>query len=143
MLQSDAGDTQQLPQIIIDAAYYNQLLDLAYGAMLRAPNVAGCLLEEVDRAEVVPSDKVPASVVNMGSEVTYRDNSTGGEETVTLVFPKDADISKRRISVLTPIGAALIGLSEGARFDWTTRDGKLRALTIMKVSAAPMPDAGK
>lgn len=86
MLQSDAGDNYQLPQIIIDAAYYNQLLDLAYGAMLRAPKVAGSLLEEVDRALVVPSDKVPATVVNMGSQVIYRDNSTGAEETVTLVF---------------------------------------------------------
>jgi regulator of nucleoside diphosphate kinase len=125
---------QNLPQPIIDSAYYDPLLNLAYDAMDKIPDVASRLASEVERATVMPHEEVPPQVVNIGSEVTYRDNTTGREETVILVFPKDADIAQRRISVLTPIGAALIGLKEGDTLNWTTRTGDERLLTVIKVT---------
>lgn len=63
-------------------------------------------------------------MVAIGRAVTYRDETTGQEKTVTPVFPEKADIACSRISVLTPIGVALIGLAEGASLHWDTRDGK-------------------
>jgi regulator of nucleoside diphosphate kinase len=79
---------------------------------------------------------MPSHVVNVGSEVTFRDNTTGRVQTVILVLPKEANIAERRVSVLTPIGAALIGLAEGASIDWSTRDGEARLLTVLQVTAA-------
>ena len=73
-------------------------------------------------------------VVAIGRAVTYRDESTGQEKTVAPVFPEDADIARGRISILTPIGVALIGLAEGASLHWDTRDGKRRVLTVLHVT---------
>jgi regulator of nucleoside diphosphate kinase len=55
-------------------------------------------------------------------------------QTVTLVLPGEADIAERKVSVLTPIGAALIGLAQGASIDWETRDGESRELTVLQVA---------
>ena len=89
---------------------------------------------EVARATVVPSGEMPADIVNIGSEVAFRDETTGRERTVTVVMPPDADIARGRVSVLTPIGAALIGLRTGASISWETRDGEERRLTVLRVS---------
>ena len=69
----------------------------------------------------------------MGSTVTYRDESTRQERTVTLVYPEEADIAKMRVSVMTPIGVALLGLAEGASFYWDTRENQRRLLTVLSV----------
>jgi regulator of nucleoside diphosphate kinase len=69
----------------------------------------------------------------MGSEVEFRDDGSGKSQTVTLVYPGDADISQRRISVLTPVGTALIGLSMGDSITFETRTGDLRRLTVLQV----------
>ena len=125
------------PPIVIDADYIDRLRDLAFAAMERNPEVGDRLLQEIERAEVRPSAEMPPHVVNVGSKVTFRDNTTGREQTVILVLPKDANIAERRVSVITPIGAALIGLAEGASIDWATRDGASRELTVLQVSARP------
>ena len=57
-------------------------------------------------------------------------------QTAELVFPKDADISRQRISVLTPVGAALLGLSAGQSIEWAARDGRVRRLSVIAVQAA-------
>jgi regulator of nucleoside diphosphate kinase len=69
----------------------------------------------------------------MGSRVRFRDDVTGQERTLTLAYPEDADISSGRISVLTPVGAALIGLSVGQSIEWETASGGLRSLTVLEV----------
>ena len=76
------------------------------------PDLISVLTEELERAHVV-SDGRPSQTVCMGSDVEFRDDSTGKVQTVTLVYPSDADISQRKISILTPVGTALIGLSAG------------------------------
>ena len=96
------------------------------------PDVASVLTEELERAHVL-ADGHPAQTVCMGSEVRFRDDSTGTVQTATLVYPDNADISHRRISVLTPVGAALVGLSAGSSITWETRSGELRRLTVLEV----------
>ena len=76
---------------------------------------------------------MPYNVIRIGSLVTYRDENTKQEHTVSLTWPLDADISKAQISVATPVGAALIGLSENAIIDWETNKGELRYLTVLNV----------
>lgn len=122
-----------LPTVVIDEAYYDRLESLALGGMERSLAAAERLLEELERAEVLPSEQVPANVVNIGSKVIYRDEDTGQNHSAVLVFPGEADISQQRISVLTPVGAALIGLSEGQSINWLSRDGKERRLTVLEV----------
>ena len=123
------------PPVVIDAAHVGTLMRFASAAMSRAPDVADRLLQEIERARVVPSDEIPRQVVNIGSEVTFREDAIGREQTVTLVLPPDADISAGRVSVVTPIGAALIGLAEGSSIRWQARDGEIREMTIVRVRA--------
>jgi regulator of nucleoside diphosphate kinase len=78
---------------------------------------------ELDRAEVVAAAEVPADVVTMHSVVRVRDLDSGVRVDYRLVFPADADIERRRISVLAPIGTALIGYRAGDRIEWTTPGG--------------------
>ena len=109
------------------------LADLALAAEARIPQVSKLLLEEIDRAHIHTAKRIPADVVTMRSTVEFRDEETGQTRSVQLVFPADADISAGRVSILTPVGAGLIGLREGQSIVWPDRDGHERALTIVKV----------
>jgi regulator of nucleoside diphosphate kinase len=122
------------PNVIIDAAQYERLAGLARDAAKRIPDVGEQLLEEVERAEVVPTDRLPPDVVTVGSEVTFTDSATGRQQTLQLTFPSQANLKERRVSVLTPAGAALIGLSVGQSIDWEMSDGSIRRLTVVSVS---------
>ena len=126
----------QKPPLVIDAAHSERLEDLAYRAMQQAPAVARQLLEEVQRAEVRPAGELPHNVVTIGSRVTFRDDA-GVAQTVRLVFPQNADITEGRVSILTPIGVALIGLAEGQTITWETPEGKVRHLTAVDVVQVP------
>jgi regulator of nucleoside diphosphate kinase len=120
----------EMPSIIVSTADQRLLTQLALDFLNRSPDVAAELLAEMERAEVV--DLVPANVVRMGSIVTFSDDE-GREKQVTLVFPGKADIGAGRVSILTPIGTALIGLGEGQSIAWTTRDSRQRSLTVISV----------
>jgi regulator of nucleoside diphosphate kinase len=122
------------PRITLTADDHERLSQLARAAATAMPDQAAVLSEELERADVL-ADGRPERTVCMGSEVAFRDDSTGKVETVTLVYPGDADISRRRISVLTPIGTALIGLAVGDSISWETRSGELRLLTVLHVDA--------
>jgi len=125
-------DKATKPRIRLSAEDYERLSQLAHAASHAMPDLVPVLTEELERAHVV-ADGRPEHTVCMGSEVAFRDDSTGKVETVTLVYPGDADISRRRISVMTPIGTALIGLSVGDSIPWETRSGELRLLTVLDV----------
>ena len=79
---------------------------------------------------------MPPNVVGIGSTVRYRDNATGQETSVNLVYPEDADIGQQRVSVMTPIGVALLGLAEDASIFWDTLGGQRRTLTVIEVKQA-------
>jgi regulator of nucleoside diphosphate kinase len=79
------------------------------------------LADEIGRARVLAKGKHPEHIVCMNSEVEFRDDTTGRVQRVTLVYPEEADISQRKVSVLTPVGTALIGLRNGHSITWETR----------------------
>jgi regulator of nucleoside diphosphate kinase len=128
--------TRTQPRVVIDRAYLDRLESLAYSLTRGAPALADHLLEELVRASIVDSAKMPPNVVTIGNAATYRDETTGREQTVILVFPGEADIALGRVSVLTPIGVALLGLAEGASFSWDTLQGETRRLTVTRVARA-------
>jgi regulator of nucleoside diphosphate kinase len=121
------------PRIILTSADYEKLSVFANAAANTMPEVAAELAEELDRAHVLSPGRHPVDTVCMGCEVDFRDDVTGRIQTVILVYPNEADISKGRISVLTPIGTALIGLPVGKSIDWTTRNGESKRLTVLQV----------
>ena len=121
------------PPVTINEADYERLHSMANFFMERNPDASERLLEEIGRAEIRAPNNMPPNVVTMGSHVTYRDETTGKSQSVYLVWPFEADIERKRISVLTPVGAALIGLAEGASIDWEANSGEIRHLTILKV----------
>ncbi len=129
---------RSVPNIVVSDADCDRLTDLATASLERLPDVAEELLSEMERAKVVSEDEVPADVVRMGSTVTFRsDAGTDGEQhelTEMLVYPADEDSDANKLSVMTPVGAALIGLAVGQSIAWTARDGRKHRLTVVKVS---------
>jgi regulator of nucleoside diphosphate kinase len=94
------------------------------------------LAKEVARAKVVSAQKVPSDVVTMNSKVRLRDLESGAELTYTLVFPSDADIAEGAISVLAPVGTALLGYATGDDVEWPVPAGT-RRLRIEEVLYQP------
>ena len=123
-----------LPPIVITTEEARRLSALAECSMELFPRVAHFLACEVDRASVVPDDCDLRGVVRMGSQVRYCDDRTGDVRDVVLVYPHEADIALKRISVLTPVGAALIGLSVGQAIKFQTPGHQQRSLTVLGVS---------
>ena len=91
------------------------------------------LEKELQRAKRVPLEELPAEVVALNREVTVVDLADNTEETYRLVLPAKADVSRQRISVLAPIGAALLGYREGDQIDWPVPGGR-RRLRIKQVT---------
>ena len=121
------------PKIVISSSRLTELESLSEKIVRRDPELAEQLIEELGRARIVTPSRLRPDVVDLGRQFTYRDETAGKDHSVTLVLPQDADISNGRISVMTPIGIALIGLAEGAMFHWETRNGHRRELKILKV----------
>ena len=121
------------PPITLFEAEADALFDLACAARDKPQMSAALLLEELSRAEVCGRDSLPADVVTMQSKVVFLDEDSGEEHSVRLVYPGDADIRQGRVSVLTPVGAALIGLRRGTFIDWPNRLGASRRLRIIEV----------
>jgi len=121
-----------MPAIIVSAADQERLVGVAMAALGRTPDAAEELLAEMDRATVLAADAVPVNVVRMGSTVTYT-TADGWTRRVTLVFGGEADIAMDRISILTPVGTALIGLTVGQSVAFATRDGRQLELTVLAV----------
>jgi regulator of nucleoside diphosphate kinase len=119
--------------------------------MEKHPTTAEFLAREIDRAEIIPADRSVSddisglrrkvNLVTMQSEVTFIDDISGEKRKVVLVYPEDADVDAGKISILTPVGAALIGLSTGQSIEFQTPSGGWRSLTVIAVwSHWPMPD---
>jgi regulator of nucleoside diphosphate kinase len=124
---------EKRPPIAIDVNHFARLSALS--SLTSGPMMEVCeyLREELDRAHVLPTEKLRPDIVSLGSEVEFRDEQTGKVQEIILVYPFDADIARRRISVLTPVGAALLGLSVNHTISFHTRTGERRELTVLKV----------
>jgi regulator of nucleoside diphosphate kinase len=92
---------------------------------------------ELERANIVESTAVPANVVTMNSTVEYVDEQTGKVNEVTLVYPRDADIAQRKVSVLAPIGSALLGLSVDQSLPWPLPDGRTTSVRVRAIPYQP------
>jgi len=126
--------TQTRPDIIIAREDHEQLTALALRALGRSPG-ANTLLEEVERAEIVPIAELPANVVGMNDTATFEYDGSR-YRSFQLVYPPAADFTNGRISVLTPVGAALIGLREGQTIWWPDHNGGVHRLTLIEVQPA-------
>lgn len=126
-------------QILISDIDHGRLTSLARALLDRAPETADELLSEMDRAVITDTAAMPADVVRMGSIVTVR--AEGGEtQRIMLVYPGEADIAENRISVLTPMGTALIGAATGQAVCWSSRGGRELSVTVEAVDTpAPGP----
>ena len=120
------------PPITISDTEKAALERLADAWSMRQPEVTDELMAEIDRAQIVPDARMRSDVVRMGSSLTYETES-GEARSISLVYPRDADIAEGRVSVLTPIGTALIGLSPGQSIEWQARDGRIHRLTVTRV----------
>ena len=135
--QTQGGSAiQAKPSITLTSHDYERLAGLARAAMASMPEVASFLADELDRARVLPEGHCAHKTVAMGSKVQFRDETTQTVQTVLLVYPGEADIAVGKVSVLTPIGTALIGLAEGQSILWQTRTGAAKRLTVLKVDGA-------
>ncbi|GEP07335.1 nucleoside diphosphate kinase regulator [Methylobacterium oxalidis] len=121
------------PRIKMTAEDHERLSGLATAAMDRMPDVAAALADELDRAQIIRDRRYSGGFVRMGCGVEFRDETTGRSQTVTLVYPREADIEQGKVSVMTPVGAALIGLSPGQAIDWETRSGVIKRLSVLDV----------
>ncbi len=92
---------------------------------------------ELDRANIVEPREIPPDVVTMNSMVTFKIESSDKEFSLTLVYPKDAGDSETKISVLAPVGSALLGLREGDEISWPKPGGGSLEVRILKVTYQP------
>jgi len=86
----------------------------------------GALRAELDRAKVVPSRKIPPDVITMNSTASLVDVETSEAEEYTLVFPQDADTDAGKVSVMAPLGTAMLGYRVGDVFEWDMPMGRIR-----------------
>lgn len=134
-----ATEIRSKPPITLSTDDYMRLSTLAHAARKRMPDLAADLADEIGRADVLANSTPPEHIVCMNCEVEFRDETTGKIQKITLVYPEDADISKRKVSVLTPVGTALIGLREGHSMTWETPSGEVRQLTVLTVGGQRVP----
>lgn len=128
---------QASPSIVLTARDSERLTAFAAVQNGQLADVCRILALEIERAMIVEPEKVPPDVVTMNTRVTVRDEGTGRTRVYTLVYPGDEDISIGNLSILTPVGTALIGLSEGETLAWTTRDGQEKELTVVEILYQP------
>lgn len=96
---------------------------------------AEALAAELDRAEIVDSHDLPKNVVSMNSTVRLFDEALGGEIVLTLVYPQD--VGEGKISIMAPVGSALLGMKVGQQIDWPLPSGNTTRLKVLEVLYQP------
>ena len=124
--------------VVINERDFDRLSGLVHSPRLRTTHASmvATLEQELGRGRVVPPTGVPRGVVTMNSRVRFRDLGTGEAETYTLVYPADADVEEAKLSVLAPLGAALLGATVGDVVECGTPGG-VRKLKIERVLYQP------
>lgn len=125
------------PKIVIsslDADRLEALLESLPGGSF--PGKAA-LEAELTRADIVEPDEIPSTTVTMNSRVRFRVMSSSEEFTLTLVYPRDMDGSSDRISILAPVGSALLGLSQGDEIEWPKPGGGNLQVRIEEIVYQP------
>jgi regulator of nucleoside diphosphate kinase len=94
------------------------------------------LREELDRATVLEPSEMPRNVVTMNSTVSFTGDEGGAPQRLTLVYPNAAG-KPGTVSILAPVGTALLGLAKGKHIDWPTPDGHKHRLTVLSIDYPP------
>ena len=123
--------------LIIKNSDYQRLLPLLRHS---AEELAEALEEELSRAEIVADQDLPPDAVALNARVTFCDVDAAKDTTVTLVFPDDANLAEQKLSVLSPVGVALLGLRTHGSIRWPVPNGKHRHLKIVSVTQNPAGD---
>lgn len=113
-----------------DLARLEALLDSPAASALPA---AAALSDELTRATVLTPAEMPAGIVKMHSRVECEDATTGDKHVLTLVYPREANVDEHKVSVLAPVGTALLGLSIGQSIDWDAPGGRKLKLRVTAV----------
>lgn len=122
------------PSIVVSSLDLDRLALLLDNVDRKQYPAASQLERELDRADVLEPADMPADVITMNSRARFVDETSGQEHEMTLVYPKDADGSADKVSILAPVGSALLGLSVGQTIDWPTPGGghtRIRVLAIV------------
>ena len=122
------------PDIVISSGDFDRLEALADSLTAAQESTRQALLGELARAEVVEASELPPTVVAMNSTVRFRIESSDEEFRLTLVYPRDAGKFPNTISVLTPVGMALLGMSAGGRIQWPRPDGEILEVRILSIA---------
>lgn len=138
---TDSRPSSPPPALIVSALDAARLEALLESSRWRGLPAAQALHEELLRAEVRTAGEMPADVVGMNSVVECEDEDTGKRYHLTLVYPHEADVATGRVSVLAPVGSALIGLSVGQHIDWEYPGGRPLHLKVIAVEPRAAPDA--
>jgi regulator of nucleoside diphosphate kinase len=125
------------PQIVLTSQDLERLETLLESLPANAVPGSAELLAELERAEIVEPEQIRPSVVTMNSTVRFSMDSSGQEFCLTLVYPKDVDASGEKISVLAPVGSALLGLSTGDEIEWPKPGGGTIKVRIKEIVYQP------
>jgi regulator of nucleoside diphosphate kinase len=123
--------------IILSRLDVERIESLLENPALRDSPAAERLRAEFDRAEIVEPKDMPADVVSMNSSADCVDEASNKHYTLTLVYPKDADADAGRVSVLAPVGSALLGLRVGQTIDWPGHGGRTLRLKVTAIQYQP------
>jgi regulator of nucleoside diphosphate kinase len=127
------GSTNMKPKIIVsshDLEQIERLIDSLPSTEVAAKTL---LLDELSRADIVAPHEVPPSVVTMNSTVRFKMEDSREGFCLTLVYPRDMGDGKDKISILTPVGSALLGLSVGSHITWPRPDGRMMKIQVLDV----------
>jgi regulator of nucleoside diphosphate kinase len=127
------------PKIFVttkDSGKLRELIRKAYHSEYRASDYLKKLAEEIEKASVVEPDQIPSDVITLNSTARLVDQNTDEEMLYTLVFPEDADVATGKISILAPIGTAMLGYKTGDTFEWDTPGGK-RIIRVKEILYQP------
>ena len=119
-------NSSEIPSITISAIDLQRLEALLESAQYRDQPGAAALQKELERAQVLEPKDLPHDVVSMNSIAECVEEGSGRAHELTLVYPRDADAAQGRVSVLAPVGMALLGLKIGQSIDWPAPVGTLR-----------------
>ena len=124
------------PSIIVSETDLARLEAMLESAQWRDHPAADALTAELARARAVPDSAFPADVVAMHSVVECSDDHNGEHHQLTLVYPHESDVATHKVSVLAPVGSALLGLSVGQSIDWDGPGGRTLRLRVTRVRHA-------
>ena len=122
------------PEITVSTSDLERLEGLLSKPPTRNRSDLDGLRAELDRANILDTDGMPADVIMMNSRARFREETSGREYELTLAWPHEANAADGKVSIFSPAGSALLGLSVGQCIDWQTPEGHAIQLRVLAVS---------